>query len=84
MSEKGNHKERKSDTVRRLVAGGDFKGALAIAKGFRLGIRKADWKQMTRAYECMVYPDFYKSIGFQTEDEIDKGIAIIKKLYEEK
>ena len=32
--------ERKSDTVRRLVAAGDFKAALRIAKDFRLGISK--------------------------------------------
>lgn len=30
--------ERKSDKVRRLVADGDFKGALRIAKDFRLGM----------------------------------------------
>ena len=47
--------ERKSDKVRRLVADGDFKGALRIAKDFRLGITKEQSSTMTRAYECMVH-----------------------------
>lgn len=38
--------ERKSDTVRRLVAAGDFKAALRIAKDFRLGISKEDSDDM--------------------------------------
>lgn len=42
--------ERKSDKVRRLVADGDFKGALRIAKDFRLGITKEQSSTMTRAY----------------------------------
>ena len=49
--------ERKSDKVRRLVADGDFKGALRIAKDFRLGIAKEQSSTMTRAYECMVHGD---------------------------
>ena len=32
--------ERKSDKVSRLVAARDYKGALRIAKDFRLGITK--------------------------------------------
>lgn len=48
--------ERKSDTVRRLVAAGDFKAALRIAKDFRLGISKEDHDDMRRGYECLVHP----------------------------
>lgn len=44
--------ERKSDKVRRLVADGDFKGALRIAKDFRLGITKEQSSTMTRAYSA--------------------------------
>lgn len=73
--------ERKSDKVRRLVAEGDFKSALAIAKGFRLGIRREDWKQMTRAHECMAYPDFYRSIGLDPKSEMEMGIAVVRRLY---
>ena len=55
--------ERKSDTVRRLVAAGDFKAALRIAKDFRLGISKEDSDDMRRGYECMIHGAFYQSIG---------------------
>ena len=50
--------ERKSEAVRRLVAAGDFKAALRIAKDFRLGISKEDSDNMRRGYECLVYPAF--------------------------
>ena len=40
--------ERKSEAVRRLVAAGDFKAALRIAKDFRLGISKEDSDNMRR------------------------------------
>lgn len=72
---------RKSDMVRQYVSDGDFKRALAIAKGFRIGIAESDRGQMTRAYECMVHPDFYKELGTDVEDEIRKGIEIVKRIY---
>ena len=73
--------ERKSDKVRRLVAGRDYKSALRIAKDFRLGIRIEEWKQMTRAFECMNYPEFYQSIGLDPKAEIRKGIEILCRIY---
>lgn len=73
--------ERKSDKVRRLVAGGSFKEALRIAKGFRLGMTKAEADAMTLAYECMVHERFYKSIGYDTQQKIEEGIAVLKKMY---
>ena len=73
--------ERKSDIVRRLVAGKDYRKALAIAKGFRIGISREDNAMMTRAYECMLHPGFYRSIGKDIGAEIEKGIEVIKRLY---
>ena len=67
--------ERKSDKVRRLVADGDFKGALRIAKDFRLGITKA------RAYECMVHGRFYKQLGYDLDEKIAEGVKILVGLY---
>lgn len=55
--------EKKTDTVRRLTADGDFKGALRIAKDFRLGITKQESSAMKLAYECMVHGDFYKQLA---------------------
>ena len=45
-------KERKSDTVRRLTRSGEYKKALRIAKGFRLGITREQSDKMGIAYEC--------------------------------
>ena len=64
--------ERKSDKVRRLVADGDFKGALRIAKDFRLGITKEQSSTMTRAYECMVHGRFYKQLGYDLDELVRK------------
>lgn len=73
--------ERKSDKVRRLVAGGSFKEALSIAKGFRMGITKAEADAMTLAYECMVHDRFYKSLGYDLDKKIAEGIAVLNRLY---
>ena len=69
--------ERKSDKVRRLVADGDFKGAMRIAKDFRLGITKEQSSTMTRAYECMVHGRFYKQLGYDLDEKIAEGVKIL-------
>jgi len=73
--------ERKSDAVRRLVAAGDFKAALRIAKDFRLGIAKEDSDDMKRGYECMVHPAFYQSIGIDPRKTALKGVETVQRLY---
>lgn len=73
--------EKKSDIVRKLVANGEYKKALRIAKGFRLGICKSDLDDMSRGYECMIRPEFYRQIGIDTEEAVEKGIDVIKRLY---
>jgi len=73
--------EKKSDTVRKLVASGDYRKALSIVKGFRLGISKEDLGQMKRAHECFTNPGFYQSLGKDVDLEIAEGIKILKVLY---
>lgn len=74
--------ERKSDKVRRMVAAGDFKSALRIAKDFRLGISKEDSDAMRRGYECMVTsPSFYQSIGIDPQKAARKGVETVLRLY---
>lgn len=72
---------RKSDIVREQVYAGNYKEALRIAKGFRLGITVEERTLMTRAYECIVHPDFYRQIGVDTEAEVSKGIVVLKSKY---
>lgn len=73
--------EKKSDMVRRLIAAGSYKAALKIAKDFHLGIAKEDSDAMKRGYECMVWPDFYRSIGKGTMAEAQKGVDVVIRLY---
>ncbi|MDE7193787.1 MAG: hypothetical protein K2O14_07425 [Oscillospiraceae bacterium] len=73
--------ETKSDKVRALVASGEYKKALAIVKGFRIGITKKQQDMMTRAYECMVHPEFYKSLGTDVGEAVNIGIAELQALY---
>lgn len=73
--------ERKTDRVRSLVAAGEYKEALRIAKDFHLGISKTDSDLMKQGYECMTHPDFYKSIGVDVDRTIRLGVAALKCLY---
>nr|DAO80785.1 MAG TPA: Protein of unknown function (DUF4236) [Caudoviricetes sp.] len=72
---------KKTDVVREAVANGDFKKALKIAKGFRLNITKEQRDAMTRAYECIVHPEFYRQIGTNIQSAIEKGKEIVISLY---
>lgn len=72
---------KKTEQVRLLVEAGNFKSAMKIAKGFRLGISKDQNDIITRAYECMVHPEFYKSIGVNTKKCIDSGIIIMESMF---
>ena len=72
---------KKSKYVRELVAGGNYKEALRIVKGFRLGISKEDSSKMCEAYECMVHPDFYRQLHKDTDQLIADGISVLNNLY---
>lgn len=74
--------ERKTDRVRRLVAEGEYKEALRIAKDFHLGISKYESDMMKRAHECIATsPAFYRSIGLDVEKCIKDGIEVLVNLY---
>ncbi len=75
---------RKTEMVRQLVREKNYKKALRIAKGFRIGISEEQRKSMTMAYECMIYPDLYRQLGKDIEQEVRKGIAVVSRLYGEK
>ena len=72
----------KTDQVKQLVREKKYKKALRIAKGFRIGVTAAERDMMSRAYECLLYPDFYKSIGKEVNDEIEKGINVLIRISE--
>lgn len=73
--------ESKSNAVRRLVKIGAWNDALAIAKSFRLGITKEQHSAIVRAHECSHYPEFYKEVGYDVNDLIQKGCDVLVALY---
>ena len=73
--------ERKSDMVRRLVSEGNYRKALSIVKGFRLGITKEQHDSMILAYECMVHTSFYTSLGINLPQAIEEGVSVLTNLY---
>ena len=75
--------KRKSDIVKELVAAGDYKKALGIAKGFKIGFTKKEQDIMIRAHECMVHPGFYSQLGFDEAQLIDDGIELVRRVYGE-
>lgn len=75
--------KKKSDMVRELVAARDYKKALSIAKGFKIGFTKEEQSTMTRAHECMVHPGFYSQLGYDEAKLIEDGIDLVKRVYGE-
>lgn len=73
---------RKSDIVRAAVAEKDWKKALLIAKDFRIRVTEEQRKTMARAYECIVHPDFYRQIGVDIPETIERGKAVVKEYAE--
>ena len=73
--------EKKSDMVRRLVREERYKEALRIAKDFHFGISREDSDSMKRGYECMVWPEFYRSIGKDPKEPADKAVETVIRLY---
>lgn len=76
-----NQPVSKSDYVRMLVKEEKFKEALRYAKEFRLGISHEDKESMRAAYECIVNPRFYLSIGKNPSEIAQKGVETVKRLY---
>lgn len=67
----------KTEVVADAIKNGDYKKALRVAKGFQIGVTQEQRRDMSVAYECMVYPDFYRQIGISVEAAIDKGIKVL-------
>lgn len=72
---------KKSDIVREAVRCGDYKKGLKIAKDFRINISEEQRRAMTRAYECMVHPEFYRQINTDIEKAIEDGKKVLISIY---
>ena len=72
---------KKSDIVREAVREGNFKKALRIAKGFRINVTALERERMSRAYECIIHPEFYRQIGTDIPKAIAEGKEVVSRLY---
>lgn len=71
---------KKSQVVAHVTAG-RYKQALAICKCWSLPITSEESSILRRGYECMINPKFYKELGYDPEEQIDKAIKILKRVY---
>ena len=72
---------KKTDIVKAAIRSGDLKKALKIAKDFRINVTAEQREKMSRAYECMVHPEFYKQIGTNVIESIEIGTQTLTLLY---
>lgn len=70
----------KTELVRSYIKNEKWKEALREAKDFRIGVTKEQRSTMARAYECIVHPAFYESIGKNLSECIETGKAVLKEV----
>lgn len=74
--------ETKNDKVRRLVSSGEYKQALQICKEWNYkDPRHRDILRL--GYECLMYPNFYKQLGYAPEKEYQEAIKVLHIVYGE-
>ncbi len=74
--------ETKNDKVRRLVSSGEYKQALQICKEWNYkDPRHRDILRL--GYECLMYPNFYKQLGYTPEKEYQEAIKVLHIVYGE-
>lgn len=73
--------QTKKSIVESCVDSGDYKRALSICKEWILPISREESSILRRGYECMHYPDFYRQLGYNPEEEVKKAIEILIKIY---
>lgn len=72
---------KQTDIVREAVKAGEWKAALRIAKDFRINVTKEQRDAMSRAYECIVHPEFYRQLGTDIPKVIAYGKEVVSCLY---
>ena len=73
--------KKKIDILIELMKANEWQKALSLASKFgELGIQKDDIK---RAHQCYSNADFYRQIGKNPEELINKGIQALKDRYKD-
>jgi hypothetical protein len=72
----------KTEDAKALLKAGKFKEALSIIKVFRFGFTKEEKRSIEIAYEGLNgHEQFYKSIGIDTDKEIEKVSLLLTDKY---
>ncbi|WP_052643718.1 hypothetical protein [Hoylesella timonensis] len=72
----------KTEKAKNLLKAGKFKEALSIIKAFRIGFTKEEKRSIEIAYESLSGNEqFYKSIGIDTDKEIEKVSLLLTHKY---
>lgn len=73
--------ETKRNQVVKALQNKEYKTALRIAKTFRIELNKEQNSIVTRGYESLTNPRFYKSLGQNIEQNMQDAINILLKVY---
>ena len=73
--------EKKIDILKKAMGDNDIKTALRTAKNFFRGLTKEQHSIISRGYECLIRPDFYRSLGFDPDKCITDGLNTIRTIY---
>ena len=60
---------------------GDTKRALKLASGFKLGLSKAQSNVLKKGYECIVWPDQYRSMKQDPEKCIAEAVKLFATIF---
>lgn len=70
----------KNQMVRDYVSKGEYKKALQICKDW--DYNNPEHREILRlGYECLVHPDFYKQLGYDTEGRYQKAVEVLVEVY---
>lgn len=71
--------ENKSEQARKFLSCGKEIEALRIVKSFRI-MTKAQKSQIMRGFECTYNSGFYKQLGYDPAEEIEKAVKTAKEI----
>lgn len=73
--------ETKKQKVINALRSEDYNEALKIAKSFHIELSKEENTIVRRAYEMQWNPSFYEALGFDSDEEYEKAVKILLKVY---
>jgi hypothetical protein len=73
-----NKLKTKTQQAKDLLDAGNTKEGLRILSTFTMGLDRQEQAIIKRGYECLVRPDFYRSLGFYPAECVERAVAIAR------